>query len=171
MKVFSKINWIIMKLFWFVSIVLFVGMLVIMSVQVFGRIFGFGLSWSEEFGRYGQVVIVNLGAALVMYDGTHINMNVLEELLKGVSKKVVKFIQYLAMVVYGVIVLYLSGPSLELAMKSNSAGMGIPMEIVYFVYPLMGAAIIIHSVYLICELLTAKSNTEAVVENGEVDAQ
>ena len=50
-------------------------MCVIMTIQVFGRMVGFGITWSEEFGRYGQVLIVNLGAALVMYDGSHINMN------------------------------------------------------------------------------------------------
>ena len=95
---------------------------------------------------------MNLGAALVMYEDSHISMNVLEELLHGVPRKILKLIQYLVMIAYGGVILYLSPATMELASKSVSASMQIPMTFVYVVYPIMGVAIIIHCVYLICKL-------------------
>ena len=156
MKVFGKVNWAIMKVFWFACIALFAAMCVVMSIRVFGRILGGGLTWSEEFGRYGQVILVNLGAALVMHEDSHISMNLLEELLHGVPRKILKVIQYLFMIAYGGVILYLSPATLELASKSVSASMQIPMTFVYVVYPIMGVAIIIHCVYLICKLFAGE---------------
>lgn len=152
MKLFSRINWLVMKIFWCATVIAFMAMCVILAGQVFGRMAGAGITWSEEFGRYGQVLIVNLGAAMVMYEDSHINMNVLEELLRGTPRKVLKLIQYLAMIAFGVILVYLSKSSLELAAKSVSPSMGIPMTWIYAVYPVTGAAMILHTVYLICRL-------------------
>ena len=158
MKIFGKINTVLEKIFWYVSIAIFAVMLIILTIQVIGRFFGFGLSWSEEFGRYGQIVIVNLGAALVMFDDSHICMSLLEDIFKGKGKIVIKIIRYIVMIIFGAVMIYLSKDSLALAAKSVSAGMGIPMTAVYIVYPIMGGAMIVHSIYLLLNIFLGKKN-------------
>lgn len=131
-------------------------MLAVMVYQVILRyIFHASNIWSEELARYLMCYSVLLGAVIAIRKGSHLQVDVLLNLLKPRARHIAVVICTLA----GMIFLgYFFSYGLDLCqstMKSISAGTGIPMGYVYACLPIGAALMILASVEVILRELVA----------------
>lgn len=113
-------------------------------LQVFFRyVLNDSLIWSEELARYLFVWISFLGGTLVMDRGTHIKIDILENLLRGGARKAVVRAAK-ALVLVFLVLLTVSGVMIVgLTMDQPSAVMQIPMGLVYLAIPVGSIAMIV----------------------------
>ncbi|HCX61731.1 MULTISPECIES: TRAP transporter small permease [Sedimentibacter] len=126
-------------------------LLMIMTVVLFSQIIaryvmGTGLSWSEELVRYMCVWIIFLGATCATKDGSQISVTALDEMLRGIPKKILSIIQMIFAVVYGVLLSWIGFGALEFAKFQKSPNMGVSMGLVYSVIPIAMIIMLIHLV-------------------------
>ncbi len=127
--------------------VLLMSMTAVLFSQIIARyLFGGGLSWSEELVRYMCVWTIFLGSTCAAKDGSQISVTVLDEILKGIPKKILGIIQSLLVVVYGALLTWIGFIVLEVAKVQKSPNMLIPMNIVYSVIPIAMIIMLIHLV-------------------------
>lgn len=137
MKTIDKINGIISKILSVVMIILFIFMIVAFSIQLFGRyIFGAGFPWTEELTRYAMIWMVFLGSAWIIFNGEHVKVTILEDVLKGKSKKTIMAVQTIIGLIFVAAIFYFSIGQLQLAAKGRSANTGISNAMQYMVFPI-----------------------------------
>jgi len=135
MKTIDKINGIISKILSAAMIILFIWMIVAFSIQVFGRyIFSAGFPWTEELTRYGMIWMVFLGAAWIIFNADHVKVTILEDVLKGKSKKTILIVQTIIGLIFVAAIFYFSIGQLQLAAKGRSANTGISNAMQYMVF-------------------------------------
>lgn len=141
--------------------VLLMTMTVVLFSQVIARyLMGGGLSWSEELVRYMCVWIIFLGSTCAAKDGSQISVTVLDEMLKGLPKKLLGIIQSILAVVYGVLLTWIGFTALEVAKVQKSPNMMIPMNVVYSVIPIAMIIMLIHLVTVFLQNNVAKESHE-----------
>ena len=137
MNTIDKINNVISKILSVAMIVLFIWMIVAFSIQVFGRyIFSAGFPWTEELTRYAMIWLVFLGSAWIIFNGEHVKVTILEDVLKGKSKKTILIIQTIFGLLFVAAIFYFSIGQLQLAAKGKSANTGISNAVQYMVFPI-----------------------------------
>lgn len=124
--------------------VLMVAMIFFTTIQVVFRVFFTALSWTEEITCFLLVYATLVGTAVAFKRGSHIAVTFITQLLPGAGQKTVFVIIqllgiafFLVMAVYGA--LLVKTESLQ-----TSPALMIPMSWVYFVFPVMGSAVILH---------------------------
>ena len=141
-------------------VVLLIWMTFAMTVQVVARyIFSKGFVWTDESTRYCMIWLIFIGATEIIFNGDHIKVTVIEDLLRGVGKKVIILIQYIAGLVFSVIMAVYSFPQVKLAAKAVSSNMNINMGIVYGIFPVVTILMIVGYIVRII-LMFAKKNEE-----------
>lgn len=136
-------------------------MTAILFSQVIARyLMGGGLSWSEELVRYLCVWLIFLGSTCAAKDGSQISVTVLDDLLKGIPKKILGIIQSIIAVVYGVLLIWIGFSTLEIAKVQLSPNMGVSMGMVYSVIPISMIIMLIHlaAVFLQNNLVAKESH-------------
>lgn len=83
---------------------------VIMTLEVFFRLFFFALTWSEELAKYIFVWVVFIGMCYGIGKGLHIRMELLEEKMPPVIKKLMLIVGDIILIL---LFIYLLGPSWE----------------------------------------------------------
>lgn len=139
--------------------------LMIMTAVLFSQVIaryamGTGLSWSEELVRYLCVWLIFLGSTCAAKDGSQISVTVLDELLKGLPKKVLGIIQSIIAACYGVLLTWIGFSTLEIAKVQLSPNMGASMGVVYSVIPISMIIMLIHlaAVFLQNNLVAKESH-------------
>lgn len=114
-------------------------MLVLLSVQVFGRfIFKYSNSWSEELSRYMFVWFVYLTASYAVYRQAHIKIDGTMNLFPKKVRKYIALIGNLIFLIYCIILVYYSAKytmAINLS-EQVSLGLGIRMSYVYASIPI-----------------------------------
>ena len=117
-------------------VVLMVVMITATSLQVFCRyVLDAPLSWSEEASRYCFVWIVFLGAALGLERGVHIGVDILVQRFAKPLRRGLAMVCNALIVVFCLVVGYVSFPVLELNMLQRSPALDLPMSYVYAAIP------------------------------------
>ncbi|HYE11802.1 MAG TPA: TRAP transporter small permease [Patescibacteria group bacterium] len=125
-------------LFYVCSFLMFL-MAAIITAQVLSRyIVGSPLTWSEELGRYIFVWMSFLGMSVAVRQGSHIALDILVKKLKGVSQKLLMFINNCLVLFFGVCLTISGFKLVELGMKQKSPTLQLPMQFVYIVIPISG---------------------------------
>ncbi|UOR10228.1 TRAP transporter small permease [Halobacillus amylolyticus] len=112
-------------------------MVTAISLQIFMRLFGESLGWSEELGRYCFIWLIYMGISYGVKKQRHIKVDVMLLLLKDKGKVVLTMISNVIFLVFAVfVVIY----GFEIAYKildwgQTSPGLNIPMGIVYLATP------------------------------------
>jgi len=115
-----------------------IAMLVLLSVQVFGRfILNYSNSWSEEATRYLFVWFVYLGASYAVYKEAHIKLDGAMNLFPKGTRKYIELLGNVIFLVYCIVLFYFSA---KYTAKINAAGqvslgLGIKMSLVYLSIP------------------------------------
>ena len=159
----EKTSKVLTKIMKVCMVVLIIWMTFAMTVQVVARyIFSKGFVWTDESTRYCMIWLIFIGATEIIFNGDHIKVTVIEDLLRGVGKKIVILIQYIAGLVFSIIMAVYSFPQVKLAAKAVSSNMNINMGIVYGIFPVVTILMIIGYIVRII-LMFAKKNEEGEV--------
>ena len=112
-------------------------------------VFGLGLFWSDEISRYLMIWIVVLGTSVLLLDDSHIRITVVEELFPERVKRILGMLRYVIACAFAVLILIYSGDMLQSAAHAVSTNMRIPMNIVYFCFPVSSVLMIFYSLLLL----------------------
>lgn len=124
--------------YFLVSIMLFSTFLLFVNV-VMRYFFHAGIFWSEELIRYLIVWITFIGASTCVKKNAHISIDLLANILKGSSKKVLEVFLSIVGIIFSALLLYYSVmfTSQIAATGQVSATIGnIPMYIIYLCFPI-----------------------------------
>lgn len=155
----EKVSSVLTKIMKVLMVVLFIWMTFALTVQVVARyVFSKGFVWTDESARYCMIWLIFIGATEIIFNGEHIKVTVVEDLLRGVGKKIIVLIQYIAGMVFSVIMAMYSFPQVQLASKAVSSNMNINMGIVYGIFPVVTILMIVG--YLIRIILMFAKKTE-----------
>lgn len=150
LKAYSKFLDILEKLQRAILTVSVPAMVLIMFYQVVMRyVFHNSPAWSEELVRYLFIFNVMIAAAIAVRRNSHLQIDVLLNVLKPQTRKVFTIG---ATAVGTVFLVYLFFLSLELVrsdMTNTSAGLGLPMSVPYTCVPIGTALMVLTSIEVI----------------------
>ncbi len=136
MKTLLKISDTIDKVCGWAIILLFAVMTITYSAQVFLRfVVGTGLKWTEELTRYADIWAIMIGFVMIAKRRNHINVSVLEEILRGKNKARLIVVQQVISLVIFAVMFFISFRLIELAGGQLTTNMRIPKRWVYWIYP------------------------------------
>lgn len=157
----DKVSNVLTKIMKVLMIALFVWMTFALTVQVVARyVFSKGFVWTDESARYCMIWMVFIGATEIIFNGDHIKVTVVEDLLRGLGKKIAILVQYIAGLVFSIIMAVYSFPQVQLASKAVSSNMNVNMGIVYGIFPVVTILMIIGYIFRIILLLVKKDEKE-----------
>lgn len=157
----EKVSNVLTKIMKVLMVVLFVWMTFALTVQVVARyVFSKGFVWTDESARYCMIWMIFIGATEIIFNGDHIKVTVVEDMLRGLGKKIVVLIQYIAGLVFSVIMAWYSFPQVQLASKAVSSNMNINMGIVYGIFPVITILMIIGYIFRIILMFAKKEEGE-----------
>ena len=157
----EKTSKVLTKIMKVCMVALIIWMTFAMTVQVVARyIFSKGFVWTDESTRYCMIWLIFIGATEIIFNGDHIKVTVIEDLLRGVGKKIVILIQYIAGLVFSVIMAVYSFPQVKLAAKAVSSNMNINMGIVYGIFPVVTILMIVGYIVRIILMFAKKNEKE-----------
>ncbi len=112
-------------------------MIIIITYQVIMRyVFANANSWSEELARYLFIYDVMIGAAMAIRRNSHLQIDILINLMKPKARILLSIVATLAgMVFIGFLFTY-SITLVQTGARTMSAGLGIPMSIPYACMPI-----------------------------------
>lgn len=125
-------------------------MTVIIIYQVVLRyVFSASNAWSEELARYLMIFAVMVGSAIALRKNSHLQIDMLINLLKPRAKNVLTIVSTLVGIVFlGYLFVY-SLNLMTLGMKNVSAGLGFVMAIPYACIPLGVVLMVLTSIEVI----------------------
>lgn len=136
MKTLLKISDTIDKVCGWAIILLFAVMTITYSAQVFLRfVVGTGLKWTEELTRYADIWAIMIGFVMIAKRRNHINVSILEEILRGKNKAWLIVVQQVISLVIFAAMFVISFKLIELAGQQLTTNMRIPKRWVYWIYP------------------------------------
>ena len=147
MKLLAKISDLLFRVTAKVIIVLMALDVITMLVQVFGRQFGKAPAWTEELSRFLMVWIAFLGSGLLVKEGSHIAVDILQNTVKNEKVKFffVKF-SNVCMFLVGCIILYFGWFITKKNMEQITPALQLPFSVVYLSLPICGFLILLYSV-------------------------
>lgn len=148
-----------------VMILLFIWMVFSLGIQVVARyVFNKSFVWSEESARYCMIWMVFIGATEILFNGDHIKVSIVEDLLKGAGKRLILVIQDILGLIFSLMLAYYSFPQVALASKAVSSNMDVNMGIVYGIFPVVT---ILMAVAFVFRLILTLAKKGGDVEGGE----
>ena len=128
---------------------------VIMGVSVFTNVvlrfvFSKSIAGLEELARYLLIYITFLGAALVLYDDEHLDLDIITSLLKGKLKFINRFLILFVLLVLQVLISFYGIKYAMIVIAQPTPALKIPLGTVYMILPV---STIIMSLMLISKLV------------------
>ena len=174
MKIYQSFLTGIYKVFKVLLTIVFSVMTITITIQIFGRyLFGKGWAWTDEVARYGNFILVYMGAPLVLFKNDHIFVNALDGFVPQKSIRWLNLVRMLIVTVYTGFMTFYSPVAVKMGMTSVSANTGLPMWIIYLVFPAAFALMFLYALfntlsYLLDRPLAfegeVKDETEALLE-------
>lgn len=146
-----------------ICIVSLVAMLVGICFSVAVRYFGLHLPDAGEIAIYAMAPLTFVGAAMCTYTGTHIAVDIIEQVQLPWVRRTGRVFTALAMIVFGAVYCWTALAFFQSALDSGERGldMGIPVAIPTLFFPLGMALVVLHAV---AELVRAATNQPSVAK-------
>ena len=136
-------------------------MVLVMFMQVVLRyVFSTGFAWSEELSRFLMIYMIFIGGALLTSQDGHISVTILDDLLKGISYKVIKAIQYLISLAYCFFMARIGLSTLSIVARQKTPNMQITMDWVYMIIPVSMILMVIYIASKLVLLFTQPQKKE-----------
>ena len=144
-------------------------MVVVMFLQVFLRyVLSTGWPWTEELTRFSMVYMIFIGAVVLTSLDGHISVTILDDMLKGTARKILKLVQYVIFLVYCFVMSRAGFNSLKIVALQKSPNMQITMNLIYVIIPV---SMVLMMVYIVSKmvLLFLETPDQAAItaEGGE----
>lgn len=146
-----------------ICIVSLVAMLAGISLSVAVRYFGLHLPDTGEIAIFAMAPLTFVGAAMCTYTGTHIAVDIIQQVANPWVRKVSRMAVALAMIVFGAVYFHTALEFFRVALSSGERGLdlGTPVAIPSFFFPLGMALVVLHSV---AELIRTVTDEPSVGE-------
>lgn len=146
-----------------ICIVSLVAMLVGICVSVAVRYFNLHLPDTGEIAIFAMAPLTFVGAAMCTYTGTHIAVDVIQQVQSVWLRKVGRLAAALSMIVFGAVYFHTAQEFFRAALSSGERGLelGTPVAVPTFFFPLGMALVVLHAV---AELIRAATNEPPVGE-------
>jgi TRAP-type C4-dicarboxylate transport system permease small subunit len=146
-----------------ICIVSLVAMLVGICFSVAVRYFNLHLPDAGEIAIFAMAPLTFVGAAMCTYTGTHIAVDIIQQVKSPWVRRTGRVVTALAMIVFGAVYYWTALGFFQTALSSGERGLdlGIPIAIPAFFFPLGMALVVLHSV---AELIRAATNEPSVGE-------
>ena len=156
----------------YAMVALFIWMVVSLGIQVFARyLFHKSFVWSEESARYCMIWMIFIGTTEIIFNSSHIKITILQDIARGVGKKIVLAIQDIICIVFSVMLAYYSFPQVALSAKAVSSNMNINMGIVFAIFPIVTILMAVGYLFKLILLFVDRSGGEAGLSIGEHELQ
>ncbi|NSW92679.1 MAG: TRAP transporter small permease [Firmicutes bacterium] len=109
--------------------------------------------WSEEMVRFLFIWVSFVAAAVGIKEHVHIGIDALVNIFPKPVQKVVNILVYLVISIFGATLAYFGWPVVVMTHNQPSPALGIPMSYVYISVPVMGAMIIVYSLFEVIAML------------------
>lgn len=119
-------------------------------------IVGQGYHGNEELTRYGTIWMVFICGVILTKLDEHLNVSILENALKGIPHKIIKFIQRFVMLAFYIVMAYISLGFVQVGARQTSPNIGIPMNYVYLIFPVCFILMTVQVIFLALDDLTKK---------------
>lgn len=131
MNTLIKIDRIIEKIQTIICVSLFIIILVLGSIQIFGRyIFQISTPWSEELMRFAGVWLAMVGSALTIRVDGHVSVDILISYLKNNRVRAILFVAArLVCIIF--LILYLPASITMIVKSKTSMAASVPMPYAY----------------------------------------
>lgn len=131
----------------FVIVAMMCTMSTITFVQVVGRfVFNKGIVWAEELSVYSMFAMIYLTSVLLTKEDSHVSITLLETMVKGNGKKILKGVHYLIWIIYSVLIAVVGFITSKSVMKQISPNMRISMGLVYIFLPVSALLIGLYTI-------------------------
>jgi TRAP-type C4-dicarboxylate transport system permease small subunit len=146
-----------------ICIVSLVAMLVGIAFSVAVRYFNLHLPDTGEIAIFAMAPLTFVGAAMCTYTGTHIAVDIIQQVESQWVRRIGRVITVLAMTVFGAVYFWTALEFFQTALSSGERGLdlGTPIAIPTFFFPLGMALVVLHSV---AELIRAATHEPSVGE-------
>ena len=145
---------------------LFVIIIGVTFAQVVARyLYGKAFFWGEELAIYSMVWLTFLGSVVVTNEGAHTRITFFVELLPKPAQKYVRCFANLLCIGFLVGLASTCAGTVEVAMRSYSAGLRVPMGVLYVAVPVSGILMIVYFLLHIYKELRGQSMDSG--EGGE----
>jgi TRAP-type C4-dicarboxylate transport system permease small subunit len=146
-----------------ICIISLVAMLVGISLSVAVRYFNFHLPDTGEIAIFAMAPLTFVGAAMCTYTGTHISVDIIQQVRNPWVRRIGRIAVALAMIVFGAVYFRTALEFFQTALSSGERGLdlGTPIAVPTFFFPLGMALVVLHAV---AELIRAASNQPSVGE-------
>lgn len=140
-----------------ICIVSLVAMLVGISLSVAARYFNLHLPDTGEIAIFAMAPLTFVGAAMCTYTGTHIAVDVIQQVKSPWVRRTGRVVTALAMIVFGAVYFTTALEFFQTALSSGERGLdlGTPVAVPTFFFPLGMALVVLHAV---AELIRAATN-------------
>ena len=155
MKQYEKLLSGLYKILKVLLTVTFMVMTAALTIQIFARyLFKKGWPWTDEVARYGCFLCVYIGASLALFTNDHIHVNFLEGITPKGTHRWLRFARMLIVTVYSAFMVAYGPKVIALGRTSVSPNMGIPMHLVYMIFPVSFALVFLYALFnTLCYLL------------------
>jgi TRAP-type C4-dicarboxylate transport system permease small subunit len=140
-----------------ICIVSLVAMLVGISFSVAVRYFNLHMPDTGEIAIFAMAPLTFVGAAMCTYTGTHIAVDMIQQVKSTWVRRIGRAVTALAMIVFGAVYFWTALEFFQTALSSGERGLdlGMPISIPTFFFPLGMALVVLHAA---AELLRAAIN-------------
>ncbi|MEW9124826.1 MAG: TRAP transporter small permease [Thermotaleaceae bacterium] len=129
--VLIKLDHIIENVQTYICVLLFIIILVLGSVQIFGRyLFHYSTPWSEELMRFSGIWLAMIGSSLTIRVDGHVSVDILLSYMKDNKKRAILFV--VARLICVIFLIWYLPASITMILKSKtSMAASIPMPYAY----------------------------------------
>lgn len=131
------------------SILLFSMLIFVSRLQIFSRLFGNPISWTEEFLRFGFVWLIFVTSTVVTNEQTHFKIDILYDRLGEKIQRILEIGLNICILIFCGIQMYYGWILTVVGCERISPTLRIPMNYVYVIIPITGLISGIHIIYRI----------------------
>lgn len=155
---FHKFSDVINKICTALIVALLSAMVIVTILQIYNRLAGHSLLWSEEACRFMLVWSTFIGASVAYKSGAHISVTLVQNMLPAPAEKALRILVHAVCIVVFCAVVYFgykyAGKQMQLAPTLH-----FRMKWMYYSVPVGFGLMLIHAVDAILEILQEKGRT------------
>jgi len=139
--------------FLFFNRALVIAMMTVMVTLVFTNVvtryvFGFSVTWAEEFSQYLMVWIAFIGGGLALREGRHVAVEMVQDMLAPRSKRRLRILVACLMAIFFAVVAYFGILFADFAVDMQTPMMNISLAIPYACVPIGMLFLLIHLLFI-----------------------
>lgn len=171
LRTLTKIVNIIHISFVILAMVLLVGMVVIISVNVFMRyVLNSGLTWAEEIAKLLVVWFTFISLAVGVKQGLHISIHILPRKLPKWFNFTLDLLKDLLVLLLGIVLLVYGIKLIGFTSRSIMPATKLPGSLLYFILPFSGVLVSLEAIIDIFRLDDGAEDVEKYMFGGAHDA-